>query len=210
MCFKIKNISKKYFLDLYHLRNDNKTRSFSQNNKKIRLVDHEKWFRKIKQKNIYKIFIVLSKNKNEVIGYVRFKSLKKYSEVSIAIYKKFRNKGLSKKILLGSERKIKTNFFIAKVHFRNLKSVALFKSANYKITKHEGKFMTMKKEINKDVNKYLKIIQQIENVRKKNNTNWMDILRIAFRNSPKETAKIMRQIFNEDTKISKLSKKLSK
>ena len=112
MCFKIKNISKKYFLDLYHLRNDNKTRSFSQNNKKIRLVDHEKWLRKIKQKNIYKIFIVLSKNKNEVIGYVRFKSLKKYSEVSIAIYKKFRNKGLSKKILLGSERKIKTNFFL--------------------------------------------------------------------------------------------------
>ena len=210
MCFKIKNISKKYFLDLYHLRNDNKTRSFSQNNKKIRLVDHEKWLRKIKQKNIYKIFIVLSKNKNEVIGYVRFKSLKKYSEVSIAIYKKFRNKGLSKKILLGSERKIKTNFFIAKVHFRNLKSVALFKSANYKITKHEGKFMTMKKEINKDADKYLKIIQQIENVRKKNNTNWMDILRIAFRNSPRETAKIMRQIFNEDSKISKLSKKLSK
>ena len=210
MCFKIKNISKKYFLDLYHLRNDNKTRSFSQNNKKIRLIDHEKWLRKIKQKNIYKIFIVLSKNKNEVIGYVRFKSLKKYSEVSIAIYKKFRNKGLSKKILLGSERKIKTNFFIAKVHFRNLKSVALFKSANYKITKHEGKFMTMKKEINKDADKYLKIIQQIENVRKKNNTNWMDILRIAFRNSPRETAKIMRQIFNEDSKISKLSKKLSK
>lgn len=209
MCFKIKNISKKYFLDLYHLRNDNKTRGFSLNNKKIKLIDHEEGLRKIEQKNIYKIFIVLSENQKEVIGYVRFKSIKKYSEVSIAIYRKFRNKGLSKKILLSSERKIKTNFFFAKVHFRNLKSVALFKSANYKITKKEGKFITMKKNINKDKNNYFKIIQQIENVRKKNNSNWMDILRVAFRDSPKETAKIMSQIYKEDSKINKLSKKLS-
>ena len=34
-------------------------------------------------------------------------------------------------------------------------------------------------------NKYLKIINQIENIRKKNNKNWMDVLRIAFKHSPK-------------------------
>ena len=31
---------------------------------------------------------------------------------------------------------------------------------------------------------YKKIISQIESVRKKNNKNWMDILRIAFENNP--------------------------
>ena len=54
----------------------------------------------------------------------------------------------------------------------------------------------------------LKIIDDIENVRKKNNSNWMDILRIAFKFSPKETAKVMSKIYFQDSKISKLSKKL--
>ncbi len=36
-----------------------------------------------------------------------------------------------------------------------------------------------------------KIIDQIEDIRSKNNTNWMDILRIAFKHSPKEAAKVM-------------------
>ena len=57
--------------------------------------------------------------------------------------------------------------------------------------------------------KYLKIIDQISNIRKKNNNNWMDILKIAFKNSPEESAKITKRIFDQDTKISNLSKKLS-
>ena len=66
----------------------------------------------------------------------------------------------------------------------------------------------MKKNTNK--NRLSKIIDEIENIRKKNNTNWMDILRVAFKYSPKETAKIMSEIYREDSKISKLSKKLKK
>jgi|TARA_B100001094_G_C17521083_1_gene480157 hypothetical protein len=58
--------------------------------------------------------------------------------------------------------------------------------------------------------KYLKIIKGIENIRKKNNTNWMDILRLSFKKSPKETARLMGKIYSDDQKISKLVKKLSK
>jgi|TARA_B110000003_G_scaffold261248_1_gene282784 hypothetical protein len=68
----------------------------------------------------------------------------------------------------------------------------------------------MKKKKSTNSNKYLKIIKQIENVRKKNNSNWMDILRISFKNSPEETAKIMGEIYSQDKKIGILSKKLSK
>ena len=56
---------------------------------------------------------------------------------------------------------------------------------------------------------YLKIIKQIENIRKKNNINWMNILRLAFKKSPKSTAKIMSKIYIDDNKISRLVKKLS-
>ena len=69
-------------------------------------------------------------------------------------------------------------------------------------------FFIMKKNSNK--NKSNRLINDIESVRKKNNTNWMDILRIAFKYSPKETAKIMSKIYSEDSKISRLSKKLKK
>jgi len=55
---------------------------------------------------------------------------------------------------------------------------------------------------------YLKIISQIESVRKKNNTNWMDVLRIAFENNPKKTAKVMSKIYSDDKKIGSLAKKL--
>ena len=65
----------------------------------------------------------------------------------------------------------------------------------------------MKKKNN--YQKSLKIINQISAVRKKNNNNWMDILKIAFKASPKESAEIMKRIFKQDKKISKLSEKLT-
>ncbi|RZO48229.1 MAG: hypothetical protein EVA76_03980 [Candidatus Pelagibacterales bacterium] len=55
---------------------------------------------------------------------------------------------------------------------------------------------------------YKKIIGKIENTRKKNNKNWMDILRLAFESSPVEASKILSQIYKEDKNISVLAKKL--
>ena len=57
---------------------------------------------------------------------------------------------------------------------------------------------------------YKKIIHQIEKIRSKNNTSWMQILRIAFKHSPKETAKVLSKIYLDDKKINKLAKKLLK
>ena len=68
----------------------------------------------------------------------------------------------------------------------------------------------MKKKNNKTLNYYTKIIDEIEKIRGKNNTNWMNILRLSFKNSPKETAKILSQIYLDDRRISKLAKKLTK
>ena len=59
-------------------------------------------------------------------------------------------------------------------------------------------------------NKYIKVINQIESIRKINNKNWMDILRVAFTYAPKQTAKIMASIYSDDIRISNLVKKLTK
>ena len=58
--------------------------------------------------------------------------------------------------------------------------------------------------------KYLKIISKIENIRSKNNVNWMNILRLAFKLDPENSAKIMKKINYDDKKISDLLKDLSK
>ena len=45
-------------------------------------------------------------------------------------------------------------------------------------------------------NKYFKYIDQIQLIRQKNNVNWMDILRLAFKYAPKEASQIMNKINN--------------
>jgi len=60
----------------------------------------------------------------------------------------------------------------------------------------------MKKNLK--VKKYLRIIDQIEKERSKNNINWMDVLRLALKNAPDETIKLMKSINKKDKKISSL------
>ena len=56
---------------------------------------------------------------------------------------------------------------------------------------------------------YLKIIDEVEKVRTKNNVNWMDVLRLAFTHAPDDAKNLMEKINREDNKISELFKKLS-
>tara|TARA_Y100000996_G_scaffold237456_1_gene186536 strand:+ start:1077 stop:1268 length:192 start_codon:yes stop_codon:yes gene_type:complete len=56
---------------------------------------------------------------------------------------------------------------------------------------------------------YIKIIDQIQKIRSKNNVNWMNILKLAFRLDPLKASKIMKKINYDDKKISKLLSKLS-
>ena len=55
---------------------------------------------------------------------------------------------------------------------------------------------------------YKEIINKIESTRRKNNKNWMDILRLAFKHSPVEASKILSEIYKEDKNINILAKKL--
>ena len=57
---------------------------------------------------------------------------------------------------------------------------------------------------------YLKIIDEIEIIRTKNNVNWMDVLRLAFIHAPEESKKLMKKINQEDNRVSELFEKLSK
>ena len=55
----------------------------------------------------------------------------------------------------------------------------------------------------------LEIIDKIEKIRSKNNINWMNIMRLAFKYAPDQARSIVSKINTDDNKISDLLKKLS-
>jgi hypothetical protein len=54
------------------------------------------------------------------------------------------------------------------------------------------------------------LIDEMENIRRKNNTNWMDIVRLAIKLDPVETKKLIAQIVENDRKIANVLEDLSK
>tara|TARA_Y100000816_G_C25928945_1_gene484404 strand:+ start:509 stop:709 length:201 start_codon:yes stop_codon:yes gene_type:complete len=62
----------------------------------------------------------------------------------------------------------------------------------------------------KKKNKSTTIINQIQKIRTKNNVNWMNLLRLAFKKDPKNASKILSKITKLDKKISLLTTKLQK
>lgn len=67
----------------------------------------------------------------------------------------------------------------------------------------------MNKKNQNQIDYYLSIIDEIEKVRTRNNVNWMDILRLAFKHAPEEARELMRRVDSEDSTISSLLKKLT-
>ncbi len=53
-----------------------------------------------------------------------------------------------------------------------------------------------------------KIIDQIQEIRARNNKNWMDLLRLAFMHAPEETLKILHKITECDSEITQLTQSL--
>ncbi len=63
----------------------------------------------------------------------------------------------------------------------------------------------MKKKDKKEI-----IIDEISKARRKNNYNWMKLLKLAMDVAPHKSKIILRQINDQDRKISKLVEKLSR
>lgn len=79
-------------------------------------------------------------------------------------------------------------------------------SWNSKILKVKEKYL---KHIIKKQNARLLTINKIENTRKSNNVNWMNLLKIAIKSNPTETIEVLKKINMDDNKISNLFKKIN-
>jgi hypothetical protein len=62
--------------------------------------------------------------------------------------------------------------------------------------------------MNKKIRQGLKFIDQIQNIRSKNNKNWMDLLRLSLKLDFDTTSKIIKEICKDDKRISTLAQKI--
>tara|TARA_A100001011_G_C14282665_1_gene832253 strand:- start:1228 stop:1446 length:219 start_codon:yes stop_codon:yes gene_type:complete len=58
------------------------------------------------------------------------------------------------------------------------------------------------------IKKGLKIVNQIQKIRSKNNKNWMDLLKLSLKLDYNSTSKILKEICKDDKKISGLAQKI--
>ena len=61
-----------------------------------------------------------------------------------------------------------------------------------------------------NIKRSLVILDKIENIRSKNNKNWMDIVRLSIKLDYKKTSQLIKEIYKYDTQISALAKKIYK
>jgi len=66
------------------------------------------------------------------------------------------------------------------------------------------------KKNHKNIKKGLKLVNQIQNIRSKNNKNWMDLLRLSLKIDFNSTSKILKEICKDDKRISTLAQKIYK
>lgn len=146
---KAKKNDLKFLLQVYNFYVQKKLFS---TNRKIKYLDHKKWFEKnyLKEKNIY---IFISKIKKVKIGYVRYSNVKKnIFEVSLALKNNFIGLGLGKKMLNLSLKKFlikKKLKIISKVKKDNKKSISCFLKNNFKKLKTKNKFFNKLENVNK-------------------------------------------------------------
>jgi len=105
------------------------------------------------------------------------------------------------------DRKVKKFEQIGKGSYHKIKDLpSILKRWDQNIYKTINEYSKKQKKI---MVKNLKTLDEIENTRRSNNVNWMNIIRTSMKNSQKETLDLLKMINSDDNKISKLFRKLN-
>jgi len=201
-----KKISKSDLRFTFLLRNNRLIRKQSFNSDVITYEKHKEWFFKKLNNKKSLFFIIL--NKKTKVGVILYDKKEFYYEISISILPKYQLLNIGSDALISSENYLKKAMIISNVKKNNTKSLNFFKKNGYMAISENLKH-TLYKVVNQTENKKNKyLIDQIQKIRKKNNVNWMDILRIAFESSPNKTKNVFKSIFTADQNVNIISKKL--
>lgn len=146
------------------------------------------------------------------LGMVRFDLQGDAALVSIALSPDARGRGLARPALAQAiaALTLPARRLLAQIRPGNAASLALFAAMGFEpLGGTDPLDFQLRLKSMTEKTKHDLIIDEIEAVRTRNNKNWMDILRLAFRHSPDEAAAILREIYKEDKAISDLAARLT-
>ena len=118
------------------------------------------------------------------------------------------NKKANKDLILQDYQVPFGSILMSKVKKNEKKKILFLKKNDFLQLNINKKFIDFYKIKIKPKNKLDKIVKEIEFTRKRNNLNWMNILKLSFKSNPIETDKIFKRIHNSDKMINSLSKSL--
>ncbi len=181
-------------------RNDQQTIQQSSSNKAVDRDEHLHWMMQKLDSQETLILIGRDNKSGENVGMVRFDFHKEHFWViSINIAPNWRGKKISS-ILLDAAityfSKINTAILVAFVKVDNIRSRRCFERCGFAIYEERDNELTY-------INKVL-IINEIEAIRSRNNVNWMNLMRLAFRVAPNEAEEIFKNINKDDSAIASL------
>jgi len=200
--------------EVWKWRNSMLTRQMSTSSDEVIWQDHVNWYSN-SLKNVNRYIYVGTIDKEIKIGMCRFDidPIQNTAKVSINLNPDFRNRKMSPLLLkkaietFSLEKNINLTAAIKK---ENVASIHCFRSCNFILDFENEIYSYYKLQITQsnDIQKKLKLIDEIEKIRTANNVNWMDLLRLAFTKAPEETKLLIRKINTDDNKISALFSKL--
>ena len=202
----IKKVLKSDLNFTFLLRNNKLIRKNFFTSNIISINEHKDWFLK-KIKNKKDLFLIIMKDQHK-IGTIRYDKKEFYYEISISILPKYQSQNVGSEALKASENIVKKGMILSNIKKSNTKSLKFFIKNGYSVLSKDKKIILYKVLNNQQLVRNTKLIDKIQQIRKKNNVNWMDILRIAFESSPDKTKKVFENIFADDKSINNISKKL--
>lgn len=132
---------------IWGIRNHPENRINFSDQTEIRYESHRKWFAQKYLSDDASDFCFVLRDKGQVVGYCRFDLVGKAYNVSVALDPLYKGKGLGKKLLSESIKKMpaKTEF-LAKVKEGNEASLKIFKANGFIISGQDEEFYNLKLE----------------------------------------------------------------
>jgi len=194
---------------LFKWRNDPETLANSVNSTPIVEHNHKEWLKHTLELNTRKIYIY-----EHGVGTVRTDKVEKDDSMILSwtIAPEFRGQGFGQRMLRDFTKQFAGKYY-AEILPHNKASLRVAEKAGFKVIDQTPKSYV---KAPSTILMYLEtsltdgdIIDAIQQVRNKNNVNWMGILRIAFEYAPEETREVFKRITDSDDEIGRLSKQLA-
>lgn len=184
-------------------RNHLSIRTSSKITSKVTIEEHKRYIKHlIKRKDRTQYLYIV---KGVEIGYIRSDTNPDGNELSYVINPNQQSKGYGKQMMSSFLKLIPGDYYL---HIKESNT------ASTKLAEFNGFILDSK---DNDILKFkiinmtdLEIIDAVEAARKGNNTNWMDLIRLAFEVAPERARPIFAKINDSDGKIGRLLDQLSK